>query len=430
MRKKRVVITGVGPISSIGMGQEAFWNGLLNNQDHIREHKEYIGKELWETFRYHKIENFDIHQFGIDRDKLKRIKDWKEGEENEDLNYLLASVKLALDDGKIKNTNDYRIGLVLAHENIGLMPFGLKISGLAYDMLIGKSAQVLGKKDFYAVFYEQFIKSGYDVQGFPNLFHVTQTFDIKNFSLFVNNACASGLYAMETASQIIKNDQSDIVITAVSDHSDIYKYVWFKEIGIYSEKGYMSPFSKNADGILIGDGAAGVMLEDYEHAQKRGAFIYAEYLGGGFDLENWKITVPQIGSQSYQSAIKKALQQSSVAVKDIDVLCAHGVGKKTIDGYESKAITDVFGKNPKDLAITAFKGYLGHTLGASALLETIIILLMMKNNKIIASKNCEDVDPQHHLRLVEKTKECQIKTVMKICCPFAGFNAAVLLKKG
>lgn len=428
MKNRRVVITGVGPISSLGIGKNNFWNGLLQNKTNVKRNKFKIDGETWESFLYHKIEKFDINTFGIDPIKLRRINDWKEGEENEDLNYILAAIKLAFDDAKIEFPTNKRIGAVIAHENMGLMPFGLKISHLAYDMLIEKKRKNFTKKVFFSEFYKKFIKSGYDIQAFANLFHITQTFSIKDYSLFINNACASGLYAIESGNQIIKNDIADIIVTGVSDHVDIYKYIWFKDIGLYSKTGRIKPFNDKADGIIIGDGAAGIVLEEYEHARKRGATIYAEYLGGGFDLEGWKITVPQIGSLSYQHAMEKALTHTRTSKEEIDLLCTHGVGKIPIDFYESKAIVDVFGKKSQP-KITAYKGYLGHTLGASSLLETIIVLLMMHKNRIIASKNCENSASRYNMRLVTKSINSQIKTAMKICCPFAGFNSAIILRK-
>lgn len=126
--------------------------------------------------------------------------------------------------------------------------------------------------------------------------------------------------------------------------------------------------------------------------------------------------------------MEKALTQAKTRTAEIDLLCTHGVGKIPVDFYESKAIVDVFGKNslPK---ITAYKGYLGHTLGASSLLETIIVLMMMNKNRIIASKNCENPASRYNMHLVTDTVSSQIKTAMKICCPFAGFNSAIILRK-
>ncbi len=428
--KKRIVITGIGPISSVGIGKDEFWKGILQKRINLKLEKCFIGNEQWDSFHLHKIDKFNIADFGIDKDKLNDIKEWKEGEEVIDLSYLIAAVKLALDDSKLKyNSEDNRISLVLAHENIGLMPFGFKVSNLAYEMLIDKRKNEISKKVFFDEFYRKFLKSGYDVQTFADLFHVARVFNVHSYSLFLNNACASGLYALEAASQIIKQGQASAVVVATADCSDIYKYLWFKNLKIYSPDGKIRPFAKNSNGLVFGDGGAGIVMEDLFSAQNRNAQIYAEYIGGGFNLEGWKITVPQIGSDSYQKAIQSAFKNSYIDKNEIDFLCPHGIGSQPIDYYEAKAITDVFGLSPKKPLITAFKPYLGHNLGSSALLETVALLLSLNNNVIPPTLNCDTLDPKFNISLVKERKEIKLNMAMKICCAFAGYNAASIFKK-
>ncbi|MBU2044350.1 MAG: hypothetical protein KJ977_00170 [Candidatus Omnitrophica bacterium] len=430
MPRKRVVITGLGPIGSPGIGKAAFWQGILDQKTNVQIEKYTVDNEPLAEFHLHKVEGFNLTKFGIDKALLNEIKEWKEGEEIPDLNYLIAAVKLALDDSGLDyGSEDNGISLVLAHENIGLMQFGFKVSNLAYEMLIDKQSKDVNKKAFFTNLYKKFLKSGYDVQTFADLFHVAKVFNIHDYSLFINNACASGLYAFEAASQIIKNNQAKVVVIAASDCPEIYKYLWFKELGIYSPDGIIKPFSKDANGLVFGEGSVSIVIEDLETAQKRNAPIYAEYLGGGFDLEGWKITVPQIGSNSYQKAILKVFNQSKIEKEEIDLLCPHGVGCQVIDTYEAKAITDIFGPNPKSPLITAFKPYVGHNLGGSALLEAAILLLSLKNNTILPTLNCQNINPKLNLPLIKQKTETNLKTVMKICCAFAGFNGAAIFKK-
>lgn len=428
--KKRIVITGIGPISSVGIGKENFWQGILKKKTNIKLEEIFVDGKLWGQFYLHKIENFDITKFGIEKDKLEDIKDWKEGEEDVDLNYIIAAIKLALDDSKVEyNSDDNNIGLVLAHENLGLMPFARKISDSAYEALIDKQRSEIDKKSFVTKLYKSFLKNAYDIQTFANLFHVARVFNVHNYSLFINNACSSGLYAFEAASQIIKNNQAKIVVVAASDCPEIYKYVWFKELGIYSPDGIIKPFCKDSKGLAFGEGGIGIVMEDLDYAKKRKAKIYAEYLGGGFDLEGWKITVPQIGGKSYQNAILKAFTQGNIDKKRINLICPHGIGSQPIDYYEAKAITDIFGIKPTKPLITTFKPYVGHNLGGSALLETAALLLSLKNNIVPPTLNCENLDPKFNISLVKEKMEVNLNVVMKICCAFAGYNAAAIFKK-
>lgn len=427
---KRIAITGIGPISSIGIGKDALWKGLLSGKTNIKLKEAYVGNDLWDRYYYHKIDKFDINDYGIDKGTLDWIKDWKDGDEIIDLFYMIAAIKLALDDSSLEYNpqKNSEFGLIVTHENMALIPFLSKVSDLAYSML-KENKEDLTKKDFFDRLYKDCLKTGYDVQPFMTLFHIAKVFNVHEHSLFICNACASGLYALETASEMIKTNQNNIVIIAASDYPDIYKYLWFRDLGIYSKDGIIRPFSKDSSGLAFGDGGIAIIVEDLEHAKKRKAPIYAEYLGGGFNLEGWQVTVPKVGSDSYQNAILKAFEQSGIDKEEIELLCPHGVGSHVIDYYEAKAITDIFGENQKKPLITTFKPHVGHTLGASALLEMAILLLSLKNDIILPTLNSNNINPEYKMSLVQKKVDMKLKTVMKISAAFAGYNAATIFRR-
>lgn len=430
MENKRIVITGIGPLASTGIGKDAFWSGIMEQRVGLSSRPFDIDGEVWGEFPVHSVKDFDFSKFKVDELAMDYMKDWKEEEPPIDLYYLMAAVSLALEDSGIDyESDDNGLGLVLTHENMGLMQFLLKLSQLSYDKLKSEDAASLSKKEFYEYLYRKCLKSGYDVQTFMTLFHVAKAFNIHDYSLFINNACASGLYALESASQIIKCNQSFAVVVAASEFTEVYKYLWFRDIGLYSEDGKIRPFCKDSNGLVFGDGGVGIVMEDLEHAERRNAHIYAEYLGGGFDLEGWKVTTPQIGSDSYQKAITKALKQSNISKDEIELLCPHGVGSQSIDYYESKAITDTFGSNPAKPLITAFKPYIGHNLGASALLEAAILLLSLDNEIVPPTLNSENTNPALNISLVKNKAKKKINIAMKVCCAFAGYNSAVVFKR-
>jgi 3-oxoacyl-[acyl-carrier-protein] synthase II len=430
IKEKRVVVTGIGPLASTGIGKDAFWKGIVERRVGLGLKEFKLNDELWESFYVHRVEDFDIEKFKVDEIAMTYMKEWKEEEPSIDLYYLIAAVALALEDSGINyESGENDLGMVLTHENMGLMPFLFKLSQKSFDILKSKEKTSLSQKLFYEKLYRDCLKSGYDVQTFMTLFHVAKAFNIHNYSLFLNNACASGLYSLESAAQMIKCNQAAAVVVAASDYTEIYKYLWFRDIGLYSSDGKIRPFCKDGNGLVFGDGGIGIILEDYEHAQKRNAKIYAEYLGGGFNLEGWKVTTPQIGSDSYQKAILKALKNSNVGKDEIELLCPHGVGSKAIDYYESKAITDIFGANPEKPLITAFKPYVGHNLGGSALLEAAILLLSLDNEVVPPTLNSQDLNPNLKISLVREQLETKLNIAMKICCAFAGFNAAVVFRR-
>jgi 3-oxoacyl-[acyl-carrier-protein] synthase II len=152
-------------------------------------------------------------------------------------------------------------------------------------------------------------------------------------------------------------------------------------------------------------------------------------MGGGFSLEGWKVTLPQVGGGSYQKTIKEALKKSNLTPEDIDFINPHGVAIKITDAYEANAITDIFGNNPEKPFISAYKPYVGHNLGGCALLESIILLLSLDNNLIPPTLNCEDIDLKYNVKIVKELIPNALNTVMKLSCGFAGYNAAVVFRR-
>jgi len=429
---KRIAITGLGPLSAISTGKQALWNAILERKTGLSLDNYKVDSKTLNSYYVHRIKDFDINNFGIDQNILKDIKAWKGQQESLDLFYLLAVVKLALDDARINylDTNKTKgVGLVLTHENPGLDQFYEEVINESYDLLRLGDGKNISKKEYFTEFYKRFDKRGYDLQTFMFIFHVAKVFNIHSYSIFLCNACASGLFALETAADIIRSGKCDSVVVAGSDHTSIFKHLWFKNLDMYAEDGKTKPFAKNRNGFVTGDGGAGIVLEGLDSALKRKAHIYAEYLGGGFHLEGWKVAVPDMASDSYKIAIETAIKNSNIAKEEVDLIVPHGVGTQVTDAYEAKAITSVFGKNPKKPLISAFKPYTGHNLGSTALLETVILLMAMENNLVPPTLNCNDVDLKLNIEPVKELTKADLKTVMKTACGFAGYNASVIFKK-
>ncbi len=428
MEGKRVVITGVGPLTPIGTGKENLWKALLEAKTNIKLEEYKVDTEVWGKFYLHRIEDFDIKNFGIEAMRLEEIKQWKDGEEVIDLYYLLAGVKLALEDSRLEyDPEENNIACVISHENPGLEQYFSRFISVSFDCYTKE--KILGKKEFFKKLYSKLYKSSYELQTFMTLYHITKTFNLHGYSLFINNACASGLYALEVASQIIKSGRSPAVIVATGDHPRVYKYLWFKELKMYAEDGKIRPFAKEAKGFVFGDGAVGLVLEDFNYALKRKARIYAEYLGGGFSQEAWKVILPAVGSRYYQKAIQEAINFSKINKGDIDLLCVHGAGNPLIDRYEARAITEIFGIKPKKPLITVFKPYVGHNLGGDALMETAILLFCLEHNLVLPVLNTQRVDERTKIELVKERINVELKLALKTCCAFAGYNGAIVLRK-
>jgi 3-oxoacyl-[acyl-carrier-protein] synthase II len=429
---KRVVITGIGPLASTGIGKDALWEGIQNKRTGLKLEELNIDGDAWDKFYLHKIEDFNIEKFDIEKEIIEDIKTWKNGKEDKDLFYLLTALKLALDDSGLSyDKEENNIGLFLTVEHPGFEVFCERIITETIKYIEKYfSSNKFSKHKLFKHIYEQFSRDGYDLQTFMYLYFVTKAFGLHGYSLFTNNACASGLFALESAARQIKYGESSIVLLASGDVSNtMFKHLWFKDQGFYSEEGRMKPFSKNADGIVLGDGASAIVLEELNHALNRKAHIYAEYLAGGFSLEGWKATLPKIGGLSYQRTIEASLKKANLNPQDIDLINPHGVAIKVTDAYEAKAITDIFGKNPEKPLITALKPYVGHNLGGCGVLESIILLLSLEKNIIPPTLNYDEVESKYSIELVRELIPYPINIAMKLSCGFAGYNAAAIFRK-
>lgn len=427
-KDNRVAITGLGPICSLGFDKETLWKGILGQKTVLKKEELKLGQETWDSFLVHKVDNFDINNFGIDKAVLEELKNWKAGRQDRDLNYALAAIKVALDDSSLKyNYEDNNIGLFLTIEHPAFEPFCQGMIQGALEYFKNNLSKNISAKEAHKHLYDKFVDYGYDLQTFMYLYLLSKAFGLHGYSLFTSNACASGLFAIDAAAKQIKSGViSAAVVCGGDDVCTLFKHMWFKDRGLYAEDGRIKPFSKNANGVVFGDGYSALILEDLDSALKRKAQIYAEYSGGGFSLEGWKVVYPDTNGIFYKKAVNAALKKSGVNASEIDLINPHGVGIKITDQYEAKAIAAVCGdKTP----VSAFKPYVGHNLGGSALIETIILILAMQKGVIPASLNCEDFESRHGINLVRKTEKKKLDTVMKLSCGFAGYNGAAILKK-
>jgi len=423
---KRVVITGIGPVSPVGIGKKDFWEGLCSQNLSINKIDYKVGKKKWVSFYKHEVKNFNINSFGIDNYAMKCLNDWKKYEDV-DLLYLLAATKLAIDDAHLKyDRESNKIGLIVTHENPGLEHYFSEILESSFDFLSNNKSD---KIKFYNYMFKKMLKNSFELQTFMPLFHIARTFGIHGYSLFINNACASGAYALEEARKAICMNQCNAVVVVGGDCPNVYKYLWFKSLGMHLDDIAMRPFSSKSSGFLMGDGSSGLVLESLDSALKRGAYIYGEYLGGSFSSEAWKVTWPNPSSKQYESTIREAVKVSGLDIKDIDLLVPHGVATSISDKFEAKSISNVFGKELSQLKVTALKPYFGHNLGGNTLLELLATLLMLKKKQILPTLNIEPKEIISDLNMVTESKKLNFSTVLKSTCAFAGFNSAVVIRK-
>jgi 3-oxoacyl-(acyl-carrier-protein) synthase len=392
--------------------------------------QEFAG-ELWGTFPVAAVPDFSLQSIGLPAGRLRTLLE-NGCADDVDLHYLLAASHLALtDSGLVHDPDENRVGLVLTHENPGMERYIGKVLETVGRMANGDGPPPgLGKRDLAENLYREHSPYVYGTHSFLYLHRVARVLGFHGPSLFINNACASGLYALEAATQMIRSGQAEAAVVAGADHPLlITKYLWFKGQGLYATDGVMRPFDERRDGLVLGDGAAAVVVEDLETARSRGAHVYAEYLGGAFNQEAWKVTVPSASGDYCARALREALERTGVGPEEIDLVNPHGAATSLWDAYEARALNALFGRGFERPLVSAFKPYVGHMLGASALAELIIVLLSMREGVVPATLNCERPDPQLGIRPVREPARMNLRTVVKMSSGFGGFNAVGVFRR-
>ncbi|MFC1806868.1 beta-ketoacyl-[acyl-carrier-protein] synthase family protein [Candidatus Omnitrophota bacterium] len=420
---RRVVITGIGPVSSIGIGKDDFFDSILNNRMCIKEIPEDF--EIGYTFKsryYNPHPAVELEGYGFPQYYSKVT----QGEDK--LSLIAAS--LALKDAGlkvVKNENNFSInGINGCGVIVGIGISSLETGFHSYLAHIIKDKSEIPKAlDNIKIRYNRMVVP----MLMPNSISswISITYGLKGTSYTINAACASGMFAVGNAYEKIKNGPEDIILTGgVECLSDNFGGIMrgFDMLGVLTQSpdGIPYPFSKTSTGFLFSQGAACILvLEEEQHALKRGTPIYAEIVD--FQSNSDAFNIVQMEPSGCQ--IKKLLDRLKQD-RRIDYLNAHGSGTLANDAIESEAIAEVFGPKSDQPLVNSTKGILGHTLGASAALETAVTALTIKESKIHGNSVPE---PRENLNLVDKSIESEVNMAISTSYGFGGHNAGIVLKK-
>lgn len=427
----RIAVTGMGAISSLGSDLNSIWNRALQQEVNVSKQRFTSGGKR-RTYYFHKANGIEGIPDCSDSEILDFAKPWRIGRVDEDMLWAILVARLAIRDAKLQydpENND--VGLFVVHENPGLEVLFDRSVERSYRVIVNNKRSRLFKRksSFNEYMYKQCEAYGYTAQTFVYLYTLGKALSTHGFSSYVANACASGIYAIEAAAREIRNGTSSSAVVLGIDHPRyLYKFLWFEQFGFYAPDGLIKPFDKHRNGFCLGDGAAALVLENMNYAKRRGARIYAEYLGGGFGSQSWKITLPNTTNGVYERTMSQALSRSGLCSSDIDLINVHGVGTKVGDAYEANAIAAIFGQSDQQPLINALKPLIGHTLGGSALLETVLTLLGMQRNIALGTLNLDTPDSKLDLRVIRKPTSVKLRHVMKIASGFAGFDAAAVFR--
>ncbi|MCX5666116.1 MAG: beta-ketoacyl-[acyl-carrier-protein] synthase family protein [Candidatus Omnitrophica bacterium] len=399
--KRRVVVTGLGVISSIGIGRDEFWKNLIAGRSGISD------IESFDTSGYpvHKggeVKNFDPLQF-IPKNRLNGMARASQ--------FAIAAARLAFDDAGL-NASGYKNKKVAV-----ILGTTMGEGGMIEE--VDKHWIGQGEEDIWAATISKY-------PGNAISDNVARFFDFNGISFVVPTACSGGNYAIGQGYDIVRTGMADLAMVGGSDPFSRIALTGFNRL-FAMESDMCRPFDKNRAGMMLGEGAGILILEDLESAKKRGANIYAEIKGYGLSCDADHMTAPRV--ESIVKVMERAIKNSGVDKEDIGYISAHGTGTPANDKAECQAIRTVFGDLSKKLCVSAVKSMLGHTMGAASAIEAIACCLVIKEGIISPTINYEVPDPDCDIDCVpNRSKKCRARTVLNNSFAFGGNNACLVLK--
>lgn len=427
--KRRVVITGVGPISPIGVGKEAYWDALLSGKSGAKPiaFKE-CDMEQYASRIACPIEKFSLGDF-LERTKEARYL----GRTSQ---FALAGAKLALEDAGFS--------LELLEGHIGRADYRIRgVDPVEIGTILGVGVENM---DICEKYHKRFLKchgpSKISPFALPHIQigsvpgNVSKKFSVKGTTMDISTACASAIHAIIVAYKQILMGEEKIIITGGADACITpYVYGGFDAMGAMSKRNEAPekasrPFDKDRDGFVLGEGAGVVILEELTHALDRGAPIYTEMTGFGCTSDAYHITAPDPSAEMQAKAIRDALKKAGLRPEEVDYINAHGTSTRLNDSAETLAIKKALGRHAYQIPISSTKSMTGHLMGGSGGVEVIATALMIEKEVIHPTINLEKPDEECDLDYVpNEPLRRPIQRSVKSSFAFGGQNAAIVLEK-
>src|SRR5690349_11015911 len=414
MELKRVVVTGMGAITPLGNNLEDYWNGLINGVSGADMITQFDASKFRTKFAC-EVKNFDPTQF-LDKKEARKIDRFTQ--------FALVVSDQAMADASLhKDTvNADRIGVVFASGIGGLITFQNEVMDFAKGD---------GTPRFNPFFIPKMILDIASGQ-------ISMRHNLRGPNFAVVSACASSTNAIMEAYNLIRLGKADIILTGGSESVISEAGVGgFNAMKALSERNddfqtASRPYDNDRDGFVMGEGAGVLILEEYDHAIKRGAKIYVEIAGTGATADAYHITAPHPEGLGAKNVMLVALEDAGMKPGDLDYVNTHGTSTPLGDVAEVKAITDVFGEDAFRMNISSTKSMTGHCLGAAGVVEAIACIMSVKEDIIPPTINHFNDDPNLDSRLNFTFGKAQKKTVraaLSNTFGFGGHNACVIVKK-
>ncbi len=409
--ERRVVVTGIGLITPVGIGTEGSWSAICQGKSGVGPITRFDASE-YPTRIAAEVKGFDPLQWTEQKD-LRKMDTF--------IHYALGATDMALEDSglKINHLNAPRVGVFIG-SGIGGLPF------------IERQHKILlesGPRRISPFFIPGLIVNLASGQ-------VSIRYGAKGPNSAVCTACSTGSHAIGDSFRIIARGEADAMISggteSVITPLAIGGFCAMRAISTRNDQPEKAsrPFDKNRDGFVVGEGAGILILESLEHAQDRGANIYAELLGYGMSGDAFHISAPSEDGDGPIRVMQNALHDARIQPSYIDYINAHGTATPAGDVVETLAIKKVFGEHARKLAISSTKSMIGHLLGAAGGVEASVSILTIRDQIIPPTINYETPDPECDLDFVpNKARKAAINYVLSNSFGFGGTNASLVFKK-
>lgn len=400
----RIVVTGIGVVTSIGMGRQTFWDHLLAGQSGISP-----------------VESFDTGAYSVHRG---------------------GEVKGFSPEGYVRNQNPVELGrssqMAIAAARLALTDAGLDagyldpaMTGVSMGTTSGEPNQVEQFNDAYVAQEPERIGPEF-ISRYPChriAGYLASEFGLMGCNMMIPAACAAGNYAIAYAFDAIRSGRARVMLAGGADAFSRITYTGFARLfAIAPEK--CQPFALNRKGMMPGEGAGILILEALDHAFDRKASIYAEVGGYGLSCDAFHMTGGHPDGDGAMRAMQQALAASGLAPEDVDYISAHGTGTKSNDQHETIAVKRVFKEAASRVPISSIKSMIGHTMGAASAIEAAVCALAISTSRIPPTINLDEPDPECDLDYVPNhAREHTVRVAMNNAYAFGGTNASLILKK-
>jgi len=406
--EERVVVTGLGAITPLGLSVEETWQGLIAGRSGI-ERVTHLDLSDYPTQILGLVKGFKARDY-MDRKEARRMARFSQ--------FAVAATKMALEDAglAIDEENNEEVGVLLGNA-IG----GIDETEKACRVMFERGGMRISP--FFVVMMPSNLAA----------FQVAHTYGIKGYSSTISTACAAGTQAIGEAAEVIRRGKATVMVAGGTEGGICELAVAVFCVGrAYSTRNdeperASRPFDKDRDGFVGGEGSGIVILESLEHALERGARIYAEVLGSGASNDAYHLIAPDPEGAGAARAVRWALEDAGVGPSEVDYINAHGTGTPLGDVSETLAIKKVFGDHAYRVAISSSKSMIGHLWGAAGAVESITCILSIRDNVIHPTINLETPDPDCDLDYVPNVaRKAQVDVAICNSFGLGGQNACAV----